>query len=95
MTPAEIRELIIADHPDAYPTALELYARHFAVWFEAQTNIQRFGAVNAHPRTGVPIDNPYLKIKDAVETKLARFNLNPKALWAEANRRLAALENST
>lgn len=50
-----------------------LYAVAFLEYEAAQDNIGRLGAVVSNPRTGVPIDNPFLKVRDACERKLTGY----------------------
>jgi phage terminase small subunit len=49
------------------------YADVFMTYREAQRNIDQNGAVVAHPRTGAPLENPYLKIRDRALTQLRRL----------------------
>lgn len=48
----------------------------------ATANIAEYGMIVKHPRTGNPIENPYLAIRDRAEKKLSRMQyLNSRGLW--------------
>lgn len=52
---------------------LMVYADALTVYHEASANIKRNGAVCSHPRTGSPIENPYLKVAEKQGAILAKF----------------------
>ena len=53
----------------------QLYASTLTEYVEAMANIQKLGAVVANPRTGAPMDNPYLRVRDAAEKRLAGYSV--------------------
>ena len=55
---AELR----ADNPKTPAVTLRLYADAMRVYREAAANVREHGAIVAHPRTGAPIENPYLAV---------------------------------
>ena len=71
MTADKVRSILLdaGTEPDVAP----MYAAAFADYREAQYSITKNGAVVANPRTGAPITNPYLKVRDAAENKLLRL----------------------
>ena len=78
----------LREHNPKQPLALlHLYADAFAEYSAAMANISEFGAVTQHPKTGSPIDNPYLRIRDAAartlkDSKFVRLKTDP--LWESA-----------
>jgi phage terminase small subunit len=75
-------ELVKAGTPIDLAT---VYANAFAEYQEAMENIRSTGAVVANPRTGAPIDNPFLKVRDRAEEKLTKLGRRVKGaagLWA-------------
>lgn len=44
---------------------IQIYADALRIYCEAAENILKNGAVCSHPRTGAPLENPYLKIQAA------------------------------
>jgi phage terminase small subunit len=51
-----------ADNPAATQTMVALVADALGIYAEAAENVKRNGAIVSHPRTGSPIENPYLKV---------------------------------
>jgi phage terminase small subunit len=49
-------------NPRATQTALAILADALRVYAEAAANVEKHGAIVAHPRTAQPIENPYLRI---------------------------------
>lgn len=66
---AELRK----DNPNAKGTDLRVYADALRVYVEASRNVREHGAVCQHPRTGAPIENPYLKIQSQQGAVLAKM----------------------
>jgi phage terminase small subunit len=58
-----------------------LYADAYLTYHEANKHILEFGALQTHPRTGVPFHNPYLAIREKAMAQLLKFKLNTKGLW--------------
>lgn len=80
------REILAADNPKCRADLIAMYADAFADFHEAQSNIDAHGAIVAHPRTGQPMDNPYLKVKAAAGASLRKCGAvrNVARLWALA-----------
>jgi phage terminase small subunit len=63
---------------------MHLYAEAFLQWQEATANVREHGAIVAHPRTGSPIENPYLAVQSAALRNLQRFpKLKTDSLWRQ------------
>ena len=79
-----VRDLLAQENPDTIPTSmLHQYADLFVTYREAALNIAKNGAIVAHPKTGAPIENPYLKVRQQTMAdlrKLARVKANN--VWA-------------
>lgn len=73
-----------------------LYVDTYLDYAEAQGNIDQHGAIVFHPRTGSPINNPYLAIRDRAARILERSKIATGYLWSHleaveiARRHLAA-----
>jgi phage terminase small subunit len=50
---------------------------------QAAANIREHGAVVAHPKTGAPFDNPYLKVRGQMLATLQKMTLITTGLWEE------------
>jgi phage terminase small subunit len=59
-----------------------LYADAFLEYRLAQANIREHGPVVLHPRTGAPIDNPLLKVRDRARAALQKQHMRSDELWA-------------
>lgn len=65
------------DNPKARLADLQIYANALRLYHEASSNIAEKGAICQHPRTGSPIDNPYLKVQaqqGAILLKMRKIN---------------------
>jgi phage terminase small subunit len=77
---AEVLRRLLANGND--PDVAQLYADAFCEYHEAQENISRNGAVCANPRTGAPLENPYLKVRDKARAQLVRLrSVRSAGLW--------------
>lgn len=80
-TVAEVLEILRADNPRARAGDLAMYADAFMEYREAQDNIAKNGAIAMHPRTGAPIENPYLRVRNGAAAVLRKFRLVSDKLW--------------
>jgi phage terminase small subunit len=83
MTRDEALERLRQDNPAARADDLIMYVNAYMTYREASKNINTNGAVVAHPRTGAPIDNPYLKVQTAAMAALQKLRKvkNVARLW--------------
>lgn len=51
------------DNPRVRSVDLRVFADALRIYQEAAENVAANGAICSHPRTGAPIENPYLKIQ--------------------------------
>lgn len=65
--------VLVRENPKARIIDLEVYADALRTYREAAVNIKQHGAVVFHPRTGAPIDNPYLKVQAAAGAVLLKM----------------------
>lgn len=83
----DIAAELAQDNPHVRAITIRIYADALRTYHEASTNILQRGAVCAHPRTGAPLENPYLKIRTqtgAVLAKMPRINSNRVAALLDA-----------
>jgi hypothetical protein len=65
-----------------HPDELRVYRDALFLYNEASENLTKFGAVTAHPKTGQPMVNPYLEIRDRCGRTITSFHkANPG--WKE------------
>lgn len=74
---ARLRQL----NPRATPARVQIYADALADYRQAQANIAEYGTIVHHPRTGAPITNPYLAIRDRAADRLLKLDLKATGLW--------------
>ena len=62
-----------------------MYTDCYMDYREAQENIAQNGNIVAHPRTGQPIENPYIKVKAMAMNQLRKITTlrNVSALWVD------------
>ena len=65
--------VLVRDNPKSRIIDLEVYADALQTYREAAENIKQHGAVVFHPRTGAPIDNPYLKVQSTAGAVLLKM----------------------
>lgn len=80
---AEIVKILRAGNPAATSEDIAIYADAYLDYREAQENIVRNGNIVAHPRTGTPIENPYIKVKASAISQLRKITRIRKTatLW--------------
>lgn len=82
MTTDEAIDRLAELNPKIRRDRLCIYADAMMLYREASENIARNGAITAHPRTGAPLENPYLKVRKMAADTLAKFhNINCGDLW--------------
>lgn len=75
-------------NPDGKTALTTIYAGLFITYIEAESNIMEHGAVVAHPRTGMPIENPYLKVRTSAINDMQKMRgLKTAALWEEMKKK--------
>jgi len=84
------------DNPYAPYDEIEIYAAALTNFCEAEENVRNYGIIIAHPRTGVPMDNPYLKILDAASKQMLACKRirNTQGAWDVAKKKMARQESS-
>lgn len=78
---AAILAVLQAANKTARASDIAMYADAFVDYRTAQLNITANGSIVFHPRTGAPIDNPYIAIRDRAGALLRKIRLNTEALW--------------
>lgn len=89
--PAKVLEVLRALNPAGHrgraQDAVRMYADAFRDYRAAQANVDANGSIVAHPRTGAPIENPFLKVREAARRSLldlrAKARLKVDPLWSD------------
>jgi phage terminase small subunit len=85
-TKEQVLEALRDENPRAPAGHLQMYADAYLEYAKAQANIDEHGPVVFHPRTGAPIDNPYLKIRNGAAAALQKLPLKSDRLWQGVKR---------
>lgn len=80
-TEAEIVAVLRAANPRAKDHAVAIYAATFLEYHKAKANIDENGPIVFHPRTGEPIPNPFLAVRDRAAKSILASNLKTGDLW--------------
>src|SRR5690606_28495372 len=74
MTKEQAVALLLQYNPASRAADVAMYAASFISYLEAEDNINRNGAIVAHPRTGSPMENPYLRVRAAAMKEMQANN---------------------
>ncbi len=84
ITRAEAIEMLMKLNPNRRHV-VEMYVSNFLTFIEAEENIMENGNIVAHPRTGAPMENPYLKVRSIAQKNMGDLKLRiPEELWERA-----------
>lgn len=85
MNRTEVLALLNRDNPKGRADDIAMYADCYMDYREAADNIRKNGNVVAHPRTGAPIENPYIKVKANAMNQLRKITTLRRvaALWTD------------
>lgn len=72
---------LTAQNPRSDPAKIAIYADALADYRGAQANIDEHGTIVFHPRTGAPIPNPYLAVRDRAAQRVVSLGLRAVGLW--------------
>jgi phage terminase small subunit len=85
MTKLELVEALRGLNPHLPDDRIYQYAAALYDYRTAQANVDEHGAVVFHPRTGAPIENPYLGVRDRATKTIAALTkdrkINSAGLW--------------
>ena len=71
----EIIKELKSDNKRQSDINLEVYANALLAYWEASKNIEENGIICLHPRTGTPVENPYLKIQKSQGDVITKSNI--------------------
>lgn len=74
-------------NPTVPDMEIRIYLDNLALYSKAKENVQKNGAITLHPRTGEPINNPYLRVMKSAEKAIlgSRIRL-PENIFDHAER---------
>lgn len=74
-------ETLRAYNPRARIDLIEVYVSALLEYRAAQKNIDEHGAIVLHPRSGAPIANPYIVVRDSAQRVLLKCPLRTDCVW--------------
>ena len=77
---AKLRKL----NPRKAAADLLIYVDALIDYLEAQANVDERGTVVPHPKSGAPIDNPYLRVRSNAARTIREIGLRADPLWGVA-----------
>ena len=80
MTKMEAYQALVEANPRSV-SACAMYADAWHEYCQAQANIDEHGTIVYHPRTGAPIENPYIAVRDRAGRTMRSLELRDAALW--------------
>lgn len=81
MERSEVISILKYNNPSINNDKIIMYTDLYMDYQEAAKNIREQGALVSHPKTGAPIDNPYLKIRIKMNESLRKIRINSDGLW--------------
>lgn len=83
MNKTAVIELLKKQNPKAKLAEIAMYADAYMDYMAAQRNIDAHGSIVFHPRTGAPIDNPYLRVREKSGATMRSLKfIKADAVWA-------------
>lgn len=80
MTREQVIAILSKSNP-MRPDLVAMYADQFLAYQEAAENIAEVGNITAHPRTGAPIVNPYIAVRDGARKAMMGMKIRADKLW--------------
>ena len=69
-------------NPALAMSQIVMYTNLYLDYTTAQKNIDENGSMVMRPKTGEPIENPYLKIRDKAFNNLQKIRIKADYLWS-------------
>lgn len=83
----DVIRILTEDNPRMRVDMIRIYASAFRDYQHAEANIAEHGTIVYHPRTGAPIENPYLKVRSGAQSTMLRCKLrNVTRVWPKSLR---------
>ena len=60
------------DNPGVRLDDIMIYVDAYLDYMEATENINEYGVIVSHPRTGAPVENPYLRVRSTAVATMQR-----------------------
>jgi len=69
-----IKDEVLKENPRGSLLEIKILSDALATYREAQENIERTGVICSHPKTGAPLENPYVKVRASQVGIIQKFS---------------------
>ena len=81
MTKPEIIALLREQNPTRHDVDLVVYAEAFIEHEAAQAKVEKLGSIVINEKTKMPVDNPYIAVRDRTARTMMDLKLRTGGLW--------------
>lgn len=81
MTKPEIIALLREQNPTRHDVDLVVYAEAYIEHEAAQAKVEKLGSIVINEKTKMPVDNPYIAVRDRTARTMMDLKLRTGNLW--------------
>lgn len=81
MTKPEIIALLREQNPTRHDVDLVIYAEAYIEHEAAQAKVEKLGSIVINEKTKMPVDNPYITVRDRTARTMMDLRLRTGNLW--------------
>lgn len=81
MTKPEIIALLREQNPTRHDVDLVVYAEAYIEHEAAQAKVEKLGSIVINEKTKMPVDNPYIAVRDRTARTMMDLRLRTGNLW--------------
>lgn len=81
MTKPEIIALLREQNPTRHDVDLVVYAEAYIEHDAAQAKVEKLGSIVINEKTKMPVDNPYIAVRDRTARTMMDLRLRTGNLW--------------
>lgn len=81
MTKPEIIALLREQNPTRHDVDLVIYAEAYIEHEAAQGKVEKLGSIVVNEKTKMPVDNPYIAVRDRTARTMMDLKLRTGRLW--------------
>lgn len=81
MTKPEIIALLREQNPTRHDVDLVVYAEAYIEHEAAQAKVEKLGSIVINEKTKMPVDNPYIAVRDRTARTMMDLKLRTGRLW--------------
>lgn len=81
ITRADAIKILSENNKSKRQDRIIMYIDFYIDYQIASANIREKGTICAHPKTGAPMENPYVKIRSQMTAEMMKLGLDSTGLW--------------